>query len=468
LRPDRNCTVPCTGLKSLFAGGTTRPPGFSPCGEPASGLCFGFAMRRHLQRHARFLCGVAALIGSAIPVAAEPALLTIGPGWAWVREFFPSSGPHDLDRIVWSNPPPQLDLSTLQVWNVRRPWPVREWHWQPARPASTADESNPLRWSLNPAAAPVANTRPLELRLAEPLSHRMGHSLTYRLPGFDWHAFYRVTVRGIGPESIDAVQVDLAAYLRIQNNTAAAYPEARISLVGVDSFLRPPRKPFGLLDLNPDTPLSELWLARQEPAPLLPAHYPLQTEAAITAHGQSEILFARVTRKPAQITHICDSDAIPSPTLRGGLPLQRMLLIPNTPAMGLGFPLPPGEADLFLGALRGAPFQSAHVLHTPYPGTLQLNMGPVPTVRASRQAGEEEPLPEGAWQSDHIITLVNELASPVRIQVIERPSSPKEWNLVRSSVPCRESTRALHFDLTLPPQSTQTITYRLRLTARTH
>ena len=65
------------------------------------------------------------------------------------------------------------------------------------------------------------------------------------------------------------------------------------------------------------------------------------------------------------------------------------------------------------------------------------------------------------------VTLVNNLASPVRIQIEEKPATPMQWSLVRTSSPCSESTRALHYDLTLPPQSAKTITYRLRLTART-
>ena len=48
----------------------------------------------------------------------------------------------------------------------------------------------------------------------------------------------------------------------------------------------------------------------------------------------------------------------------------------------------------------------------------------------------------------------------------EKPATPMQWNLVRSSIPCTESTRALTFDLTVPPRSTQTISDRLRLVAR--
>jgi hypothetical protein len=415
-------------------------------------------------------CRLAPLVALALAGArtapAEPLRLTIGQGQAWVREFFPPSGEKEIDRFVWTNPPAQIDLDTLQVWNVRRPWPLREWRWLDSAAAEPpAADDAPVVWHPRRDPPPPPARNRLEIRLAQPLSHAMGHSLTYRLPDFDWSAFYRVVVRGIGPTSIEAVQVDLMGYLRIRNGTAAAFPGARVSVVGRDAARQPPPKPFGLLDLNPDTALTDRWLAPPAAAPLAPAEYPLQTEADIPAAGLAEIQFAHVVRKPAQIAHVCDSDDVPAPTRQGGLPLRRVLLVPNVAAMGLGFPLPPGEAHVFLGAARGAPFQTGRALHTPFPGTLRLDLGPVETVRASRQVLEDKPLPEGARQADYSIVLVNDLASPVRIQVVEKPTTPMQWSLVRSSLPCTETTRSLQFELTLPPQSTKTITYRLRLAA---
>jgi len=410
-----------------------------------------------------FLSLALALLFGAGAVAAKPAQLTVGQGWAWVREFFPPSGEREIDRIVWTDPPARMDLNTLQVWNVRRTWPIQEWRWMGPPPMTAPAADDPLVWHPEDTLQAPPSREKLEILLARPLSHAMGHSLTYRLPDFNWKALYRLTVRGIGPERIGTVQVDLTAFLRIQNGNDVAYPAARVSLVGVDESLQPPPKPFGLLALNSDTALTDLWLSPMDAPDLHSAIYPLETEAAIPAHGEAKIQFARVQRKPAQITHICDSDDIPSPTPSGGMPLQRVLLIPNTEKMGLGFPLPPGQADLFLGTMRGAPVQSGHILHTPFPGILNLDMGPVDSVRAIRAASEPVPLPEGAWQQDYSVTLVNRLASPVHIQVAEKPDTPLQWNLVRSSVPCEETTRELHFDVTVPPQSTQAITYRLRM-----
>ncbi len=290
----------------------------------------------------------------------------------------------------------------------------------------------------------------------------MGHSITYRLPGLEWSAFYRLTVRGIGPQSIDAVQVDLTGTLRVLNHTDSTFSNAVISLVGMDPAMLPPPKPFGLLDLNPDSALSDLWLSFQGPSPLLPSVYPLRAPASLPSRGGTDLLFARVVRKPAHIVHVCDSDAIPAPSPPNGLPLIRVLHIDNTSANGLGFPLPPGKADLFLGSPRGAPVLSGHAVHTPFPGTLRLDMGKIDGVRAIRREEASDPLPEGGRQSDHSIRLINDLNSPVVVEVVEKPDVPGQWNLIRSSIPCTESSHSLRFSLTLRARSRQTVTYRLR------
>jgi hypothetical protein len=132
--------------------------------------------------------------------------------------------------------------------------------------------------------------------------------------------------------------------------------------------------------------------------------------------------------------------------------------------MGLGFPLPPGSADLFLGAARGAPFQSGRVAHVPFPGTVQLDLGPVDAVRASARRRGKTPagrrrgsgMPHRAGQRPG-------LAGPHPRG--GKTATPRQWSLVRSSVPCTETTGALRFELTLPAQAAKTIVYRLRLAA---
>jgi hypothetical protein len=422
-------------------------------------------MRLRPPRPLAALFALAAALPATAPGQAAPALV-VGQGSAWVRQFFAPSGEADVQRLVWTHPPPHLDLDSLQAWSVRRPWPIREWRWiaPDAEPAPPAD---PVRWTPRhgPDRPPPPRDR-LEILLDRPLSHRMGHSLTYRIQGFDWAATYQIVVRGIGPDSMRSVQVDLSAVLRIRNDTASPLVGARISLAGSGDLHAPPAKPFGTLELNPDSPLSGPWLSRKAPETPIPRIYPLNLVADVPALDSVQFPFASADRQPATWVHWCDSDQIPSPTQSGGLPLERRLLIPNDARTGLGFALPPGKADVFLGTLNGVSAQPGILLPSPYPGDVVVSMGTTPAVRATRKAEEPVPLADGVWQADHSVALDNDLDSTVLVRVLERPLSPMKWNLVRSSLPGEAGPGVLAFDVLVPARSSRMLTYRLRL-ART-
>ena len=128
--------MPCVGIRRMYSarhfilrGKRARPM-----------LSFSMIARKH------FWMGLLAAAWPVALLAASPARLTIGNGWAWVREFFPPSGAGEITRMVWTNPPPQLELDSLQVWNVRRPWPVQEYGWSGPSPAPVFPESGPIVW----------------------------------------------------------------------------------------------------------------------------------------------------------------------------------------------------------------------------------------------------------------------------------------------------------------------------------
>jgi hypothetical protein len=110
-----------------------------------------------------------------------------------------------------------VDLSSVALWNVQRPWPVKAWRRE-------GDD--------------------VVLELAEPLSTAMGCTLTYRLGGI-WCEKER---DGEGRER-----------LRVENACGRAYPGARLAVVDCGDPVRP-LKAKGRLDVNPDAPLSSLWM----------------------------------------------------------------------------------------------------------------------------------------------------------------------------------------------------------------
>lgn len=413
------------------------------------------------------------LAAAAAPAAPPDTQLTVGQGEAWVRLHFPPSGENELRDIRWENPPDGLDPSTLRVWTPKRPSPLAEWHWLEEDDAPPAASDAPLVWTpptgTRTAGLPAAaRPRTLLLHLAEPLSDAMGHSLTFRLPGFSWSARYHLTVRGLGATSLKQAQIDCIGTVRVENGTATPWPGVRLSFAGprdAPPDTRPPEKPVGLPELDRNSPLTRPWFPPDAPEPPVPAWWPLRLPADLDAESHADIAFLTVRRKPARIVHVYDSATVPFPTPEPGLPLERRLLVPNTREMGLGFPLLPGQLDWTLGTRTAHPaVHTVAIPGTPFPGTLAVPMGPVDGLRAVRGSRPPVDYPDGTRQLDCILLFANDLDGEAELQGTEAPPAAA-WNLVSSSAPCTAEDGLLRFSLTLPPRSRTEFRYRIRLPA---
>ena len=433
-----------------------RPASVSRAGHPAAA--------------AVFLAAASVLAAAA---AVPPAEMAVGQGEAWVRVHFPPSGKSELQTLRWDDPPDGLDPDTLRIWSPKRPASLKEWRWVEDADTPPPDPGAPLVWTPDggPSAGPSAAAprhRPLELLLDAPLSDAMGHSLTFRLPGFSWTAHYHMTVRGLGPTSLKQAQIDCTGTVRIDNATDTAWPGVRLSFAGPrdapPDALAPP-KPVGSPELDREAPLAAPWFPPDAPEPAVPSVWPLRLPADLAAGVPTEIPFMRVVRKPAAVVHVYDSGLVPLPTPAPGVALERRLAIPNTREMGLGFPLLPGRLDWSLASRAAHP--DIHVVtvpHTPCPGVLHVPLGAVGAIRAAREARPPVDYPDGTRQIDCTILFSNDLDGEADIDATERPPAAA-WNLVSSSIPCTVADDALRFSFPLPGHSRKALTYRIRLPA---
>ena len=409
---------------------------------------------------------LAFLLAAAAPAADRPSV-SIGPDATLVRQYFPPSGQRELASIVWTNVPPETDLSSLRVWSPKRPAPLRFWSFLPAPPALPAGFSSTpsgrLAWTPSAPAAPLP-PRPLRLDLLAPLSHALGHSLTYQVHGPAWSASYALAVRGLSPSSQSSVQIDLAGSVHLHNPTALSFPLADILLLGPATPVPPaPPSPPGAPALDRDSPLSAPWFpSPPDPAPSIAVRLP--SPLPVLPYSDSETTFLDIRRKPASVVFEYDSDTSPYPSASpDGLPLLRTLRLPNDPRIGLGFPLLPGTLEWSIDrADRRDASRSVRVPYTPFPGTLRVPLDSPPQVRAARLPAQIERPPNAPATATCTLRLVNDFNAPVTVELSESPPFPA-WSLVRASQPCtlREST--LLFTVTLPPASTLPLTYRLRL-----
>ena len=351
------------------------------------------------------------------------AFLTIGPDDAWIQEEFPSSSTGEVTTIRWQDPPPGLDLSSLQVWGSKNPAAMRSW----------CMEGDALR-----------------IDLAEPLSHRMGHTLLYRVPGWSWRVRYDLDAR-------------LSATLFVSNPTPRAFPSARIAVHGPAALPSPaPTRPIGIVDVKRDTPLSDPWrtlLPDSSPDPA--AAFSFTARADIDPAAETEIpLFTAPVVNGAESLYVLDASAPGSfPSTPGReVPLRRHVLVPNTERNGAGRPLPPGLA--FIG---GRP--AGRIDATPHPGNMDFDLGDDPAVRASRRPDPpDQPLDGGHRLATRAVDFRNDTDLPARVRFLERPLTPYDWTLDASSVPPSDAADGLlDFTFEVPPRQTHTLTYTLHL-----
>lgn len=400
--------------------------------------------------------------------AVPPAEMAVGQGEAWVRVHFPPSGKGELQSLRWEDPPDGLDPDTLRIWSPKRPAALREWRWAEDGVDTVPPPSDaPLVWS--PADGPsMPQHRSLELLLDSPLSDAMGHSVTFRLPGLSWSAHYHLTIRGLGSTSLKQAQIDCVGTVRIDNATDTTWRGVRLSFAGPrdapPEVLAPP-KPVGTPELDRDAPLAAPWFPSEASEPDVPASWPLRLPADLAAGEPTEISYVNVARKPANVVHVYDSGLVPMPTPAPGMALERLLAIPNTREMGLGFPLLPGRLDWTIASRAAHPdVHAVAIPHTPCPGTLLVPLGPVGGIRAVRGARPPADYPDGTRLADFTILFTNDLDGEANIDATERPPAAA-WNLVSSSIPCTAADGALRFSFPLPGRTSQTFTYRIRLPA---
>lgn len=410
------------------------------------------------------------LLLSAVAVAApllERPSVSIGPDATLVRQYFPPSGQREISTILWTNPPPEIDLSSLRVWSPKRPAALRSWSFLPAPPALpagfSATPAGRLAWTPSAPAAPLP-PRPLRLDLLAPLSHALGHSLTYSVHGPVWSASYALAVRGLSPSSQSSVQIDLAGSVHLHNPTALSFPLADILLLGpVDSLPPAPPSPPGSPALDRDSPLSAPWFpAPPEPPPSIAIRLP--SPLPVLPYSDSEATFLDIRRKPAAIVFEYDSNLSPYPSASpDGLPLLRTLRLPNDPRIGLGFPLLPGALEWSIDrADRRDASRSVRVPYTPFPGTLRVPLDSPSQVRTARLPAQIDAPPNAPSTATCTLRIFNDFNAPVTVELSESPPFPA-WSLLRASHPCTRTDSILHFTLTIPPSSSLSLTYRLRL-----
>jgi hypothetical protein len=143
-----------------------------------------------------------------------------------------------------------------------------------------------------------------------------------------------------------------------------------------------------------------------------------------------------------------------------------MVTFRNTPAAGLGLPIPKGVVRVYKRDASGASqfVGEDRVDHTARNEEVRLEVGDAFDIAAERRQTDFKRLQVAPYdyESAYEIRLRNRKAEPVVVRVIEPIGG--EWNILESSHPAKKTAAfEAEFQVSLPPDQEAVVTYRVRV-----
>jgi hypothetical protein len=409
------------------------------------------------------LAALAAESGRAEPTAREVRLM-IGPEISVVRELREIAFTATEQVVEVEGIPATADLTTLQVGGERQG--VRLLDWQRVTGATSAPPAGKaFRWAPGEplrASASAQREGVVRCRLEAATLRTRWVEFVYQVRGLSWLASYEIIIRGDVANHLEPLSLDLQGYVQLSNATGRAFADAQILLVGRRESVESAPKAPGLLMLDEWSPLADRWrppLVNDQDV----AAYTLPNTVSLPAQGSVSVRRGATRRQAAERLYSLDARLISSGEGEPWQPLTRYLVLPNDAAHGLGQALPPGDALIYLGGVRGGPYQKARLRHTDPGRDVRVSLGASRGVTANRRADPRQPGTAGSPEQTFTLQLANALPTAVKVVALERPPVPLAWDLVRASRSVERRGPLLSFDLELAARSEAEINYTVRL-----
>ena len=399
--------------------------------------------------------------------------LTIGEGWAVVREMRRFDLVPGEQEILLEGIPAQADLSSLTIRTRRIPVELLTWHrvgpgaqstLAPTDAESLIVTPNGVIHGASTASLPTSFPRkegPVRCRVRIPVGGARSLEVVYRVEGLQWTSYYQVFIRG-EPDGLDeSVALDLTGFVRINNPTGRSFTNTLVRLVGADPRLpREPERRTGFLMLA-DTPLADLWKV-QEVDPPPEFNYRMPRRANIPSHAETEVHFIASHRIPASRRYVMDSTEVPLSMTGAFRPLQQYLVFKNNAANRLGWSLPPGPVEVFHGVTRRTMRLPGFLPHTPINREIRVHLGKVENVLGMRRSVRRTELQFGHYEETFQLTVENQRPNAIALEIHERPSLTLTWDVQRASEEYELDGGWIRMTPRIPGGETREIDVRLR------
>ena len=416
------------------------------------------------------LAGMA--IGLSLPVAhadVRDVSMTIGQGWALVKEIRRANLVPGTQRIQLDDIPAEADLSTLRISAHRFPVRLIDWHRKEhalqeevhvldRETVRVKDNGDCIWWLDKPDEGTYRPPSETPMGVVDcVIEHaRAGEKpieVSYIIRDFHWQAHYALLVRGAAQHTED-VSVDLEGYIKIYNPSSRSFDNVLVHLVGPEKLDMPPRREPGIL-LFKDSPLADFWEA---PTPDFEIEHAfrLPQRVSLSPWGNVDVALVEASRIRARAIYYLD------PLHAAESELQRMLVLQNTAERELGWRLPPGRIDVYQGSLRNQWLKHIEMPFTDVKEELRIALGHESRVRAVWSPKSVFSDSKGLREESYEVAIQNMLDYDISVQIREEPPPRFEWKVVRSTEPYIRKENYLLFSPDIPEHSETIVKYKIR------
>jgi len=398
-------------------------------------------------------------------VIAGPAIITISESAAVVREPFTVTLNDTSSVIRISDLPREADIASLMLLDRRGELKLLEWQSPPSsqrkgmRSETSGNRVHILfeNETRDPSGALQAVVKSL-------VPGPKKFDLVYVMTGLVWRASYDVLLRGNLADITSPMSIDVDGWIEISNTSSRTFSKAAISVIGADSLgEKPPEKEPGILELDDNSPLSDMW-RYFPPEPKLPHIYTIKSPVTLPSEQAVLISHVSVARKPVDRILVFRAEDIPTDSRSRGAKPSQIIRFENAADYGGNRSVPPGPALIHLGSQRSSLHQKAWFKHTPSQGEITVDMGKVEGILARRVDRGRVEIIGGGYEQVFEVRLDNQLAKPVTVILDEQPPISLAWSILKSNNTFEQMDRRLIFRPTIPAKSNIVIQYTLRVT----
>lgn len=288
---------------------------------------------------------------------------------------------------------------------------------------------------------------------------------SYLTGGISWSADY------VGVLDADERKAGITGWVTIDNQSGAAYDDARVQLVAGDLHRAAPEMDALVMRLETVPRAAAPGFAQEA---LLDYHlYTLDRRTTVKDRQTKQIALLQAPAVPVRKIYMIEGSPFwfrgGGPSAAGPVPVRVRLELRNAAAGGLGMPLPKGTVRLYKQDRAGSVqfIGEDRIGHTPRDEKLTLTLGDAFDIVAERRQVDYRAVSAGRYDAEAEYEIRIRNRKDETVTVIVREQAPGDWKLLESSHPPEKTdARTLEFSVRVAAGGESVLTYRIAIDDR--